>query len=105
MTTTLLTRGRVHSPADPHATAMAVQDGVVVWLGQDSVGRALYDGADETVDLDGAFVAPAFVDAHVHATSAGLLRTGLNLTGVASREAALDALAAHVKSDRSHVVL
>ena len=35
----------------------------------------------ETVDLAGALVAPAFVDAHVHATSAGLLRTGLDLTG------------------------
>ncbi|MFC5288355.1 amidohydrolase [Actinokineospora guangxiensis] len=97
MTTTLLTGGRVHSPADPHATAMAVADGVVVWLGQDSVGEALHGDADEHVRLDGAFVAPAFVDAHVHATSAGLLRTGLDLTGVPTLAAALDALAAHVR--------
>ncbi|UVS79342.1 amidohydrolase [Actinokineospora sp. UTMC 2448] len=95
--TTLLTGGRIHSPADPHATAMAVQDGVVVWLGQDSVGATLYANAEETVDLDGAFVAPAFVDAHVHATSAGLLRTGVDLTSAPTMAAALDALAAHVR--------
>ncbi|MFC5057428.1 amidohydrolase [Saccharothrix xinjiangensis] len=72
---------------------MAVTDGTVVWLGQDSVGRALHPGA-EVVDLGGAFVAPAFVDAHVHATSAGLLLTGLDLTGCRSSRELLDAVRA-----------
>ena len=31
--TTLLLNGRVHSPVMPDATAMAVRDGVVAWLG------------------------------------------------------------------------
>ncbi|WP_018680849.1 amidohydrolase [Actinokineospora enzanensis] len=97
MTTTLLLGGRVHSPADPDATALAVQDGTVVWLGQDSVGRALHPGA-EVVELDGAFVTPAFVDAHVHATSAGLLRTGLDLTGTRSLAECLAAVTAHVRA-------
>lgn len=64
---------------------MAVTDGVIVWIGQDSVGRALHPDA-EVVELHGAFVAPAFVDAHVHATSAGLLLTGLDLTRTSSVE-------------------
>ncbi|MBC6450660.1 amidohydrolase [Actinokineospora xionganensis] len=102
--TTLLTGGKIHSPADPHATAMAVEDGIVVWLGQDSVGRTMYSGADETVELDGGFVAPAFVDAHVHATSAGLLRTGLDLTGCASLTECLDALRAHVRTSGNALV-
>ncbi|MFD7660770.1 amidohydrolase family protein, partial [Actinosynnema sp. NPDC059797] len=72
---------------------MAVTDGAVVWLGQDSVGRALHPDA-EVVDLGGAFVAPAFVDAHVHATSAGLLLTGLDLTGCRSARELLDAVRA-----------
>ncbi len=91
--TTLLVGGRIHSPTNPDATAMAVADGTVVWLGQDSVGRALHPGA-EVVDLEGAFVAPAFVDAHVHATSAGLLLTGLDLTGCTSLSGLLDAVRA-----------
>ena len=36
--TTLLLGGRIHSPAMPDATAMAVRDGAVVWLGSDDVG-------------------------------------------------------------------
>jgi predicted amidohydrolase YtcJ len=53
---------------------MAVTDGVIAWLGQDDQGRAWYPGA-EVIELAGAFVAPAFVDAHVHATATGLLWT------------------------------
>ncbi|MEV6872246.1 amidohydrolase [Amycolatopsis sp. NPDC051128] len=79
--TTLLLGGRVYTPAGPDATAMAVTGGTVVWVGQDAPARALHPGA-EVVDLGGAFVAPAFVDAHVHATATGLHLTGLDLTGV-----------------------
>ncbi|HEX2283291.1 MAG TPA: amidohydrolase [Mycobacterium sp.] len=76
--TTLLFNGRVHSPASPDATALAVRDGVVAWLGSDDVGRAQYPDA-HIVDLDGAFVAPAFVDSHVHLTATGLTIAGLDL--------------------------
>lgn len=58
---------------------MAITDGTVVWVGQDAPGRALHPGAAE-IPLDGAFVAPGFVDAHVHATATGLHHTGLDLT-------------------------
>ncbi|WP_410636304.1 amidohydrolase [Amycolatopsis sp. cmx-4-83] len=82
--TTLLLGGRIYTPAGPDATAMAVTGGTVVWVGQDAPARALHENA-EIVDLQGAFVAPAFVDAHVHATATGLHLTGLDLTGVRDR--------------------
>ncbi|MFD1152726.1 amidohydrolase family protein, partial [Saccharothrix hoggarensis] len=91
--TRLLVGGRIHSPTAPDATAMAITDGTVVWLGQDAAGRALHPDA-EVVELDGAFVAPAFVDAHVHATAAGLMLTGLDLTGCRSLAELLDAVRA-----------
>jgi predicted amidohydrolase YtcJ len=91
VTTTLLLGGRIYS--SQAATAMATTDGTIVWVGQDSVGRALHPDA-EVVQLDGAFVAPAFVDAHVHATSAGLLLTGLDLTGCGSLAECLAAVRA-----------
>ncbi|WNV92149.1 amidohydrolase [Umezawaea sp. Da 62-37] len=72
---------------------MAITDGTIVFVGQDSVGRTLHPDA-EVVELDGAFVAPAFVDAHVHATSAGLQLTGLDLAGCASLAECLDAVRA-----------
>ncbi|GAA4846105.1 amidohydrolase [Saccharopolyspora rosea] len=94
--TTLLLGGRIHSPADADATAMAVTDGVVAWVGTDEVGRALHPDA-EVVDLAGALVTPAFVDSHVHATSTGLLLNGLDLTGCASLTEFLHALRDHVE--------
>jgi hypothetical protein len=81
--TTLLRGGRIHSPAMPDATAMAVRDGTVVWLGGDDVGLAQFPDA-EVVDLGGGFVAPAFVDSHVHLTATGLMIAGLDLRAATS---------------------
>ena len=62
----------------PDATAMAVRDGTVVWLGGDDVGLTQFPDA-QVVDLDGGFVGPAFVDSHVHLTATGLMLAGLDL--------------------------
>lgn len=93
--TTLFTGGRVHGG---DATALAVDGGLISWLGTGDP-----PAADRTVDLAGALVAPAFVDAHVHATSAGLLRTGLDLTGAGTAADVLDAVRDRVR-DRPGVV-
>jgi predicted amidohydrolase YtcJ len=85
---TLYTGGRVYSPADPRATALLVTDGRVAWLGADADAPR----ADQVVDLAGALVTPAFVDAHVHATDTGLTRAGLDLTGAQSAAEVLDAV-------------
>ncbi len=62
---------------------MAVRDGTVVWLGSDDVGLAQFADAD-IVDLDGGFVAPAFVDSHVHLSATGLVLAGLDLRAATS---------------------
>ena len=90
--TTLLLGGRIYSTTHPDATAMAVRDGVVAWLGSDDVGRDQFAGAT-LVDLDGGFVAPAFVDSHIHLTATGLALTGLDLRAAASREHCLQLIA------------
>ena len=93
--TQLLLNGRIYSTSHPDATAMAVRDGMVVWLGSDDVGRAQFPDAD-IHDLDGAFVAPAFVDSHIHVTATGLRITGLDLSGADSPEHCLQLIAAHI---------
>lgn len=94
--TTLLLGGRIHSPASADATALAVTDGTVVWIGQDGPARALHPGA-EVIDLDGAFVTPGFVDAHVHATATGLHFTGLDLTTIRDAAELLAAVSGAVR--------
>lgn len=79
MSTQLLLGGRIYSPVSADATAMAVTDGTVVWVGADGAGRALHPEA-EVIDLAGRFVAPGFVDTHVHCTQAGLALLGLDLS-------------------------
>ncbi|HEX2290375.1 MAG TPA: amidohydrolase family protein, partial [Pseudonocardiaceae bacterium] len=91
MSTTLLLDARLPSVAG--ATSLAIVAGTVAWAGDDSTARACFSDADEVLELHGALVTPAFVDAHVHATSAGLLASGLDLTGCATLAQCLDLIA------------
>lgn len=104
--TTLLINGRVHSPAAPDATAIAFSDGpdgAVVWLGADDTARSEFPDA-ETVDLAGAFVAPAFVDSHVHLTATGLSLTGLDLRQATSRAHCLRLIAEYAAAHPDGIV-
>ena len=93
----LLHGGRLLSPADADATALLIVGDTISWVGDESAAAGLVDSADEVIDLAGAYLTPGFVDAHVHATSAGLLLTGLDLTGCSSAEQLLAALADHAR--------
>ncbi|GGY74285.1 amidohydrolase [Streptomyces omiyaensis] len=93
--TVLLRGGEVHSPADPFATAMVVERGHVAWVGEEGAADAFASGVDEVVDLEGALVTPAFVDAHVHTTATGFALTGLDLSSAASLAEAAELVRAH----------
>lgn len=92
----LLHGGHVYSPADPFATALIVDGTRVAAVGQDAPLLLEADGVDEVIDLRGASVTPAFVDAHVHATATGLLLTGVDLAGTAGPQDLLTLLSARL---------
>ncbi|WP_157120988.1 amidohydrolase family protein, partial [Nocardia miyunensis] len=104
MSTQLLVGGRIHSPSSPDATSMAVENGTVVWLGAERPGRALHPDA-EIIDLDGAFVAPGFVDPHVHVTALGLQLTGLDLSGAASLAQCLTLVGEYARAHPDAVII
>jgi predicted amidohydrolase YtcJ len=85
----LLRNARVHGA--PGADTVAVADGRIAWVGRGDGG---YDGAAEVVDLAGALLLPAFVDAHLHVVQTGFLLTQLDLRSATRLQDALDALAA-----------
>ncbi len=93
--TTLLRNGAIYTPADPFATAMVVENGAVAWVGSEGAADAQAGSVTEVVDLHGALVTAAFVDAHIHATSTGLALTGLDLSGCADRAGVLERVAAY----------
>jgi predicted amidohydrolase YtcJ len=101
--TTLYRNGRVRSPADPFATALLVDDGTVAWVGSEGAADAM--SADVTVDLEDAWLAPAFVDAHVHTTTTGLALTGLDLASAPSLAVLLDRVAQASRQARGGIVL
>jgi predicted amidohydrolase YtcJ len=102
---TLLRGGPVYAPSAPGADAMLIVDGTIAWIGP-SAGAAVHaDGADAVVDLGGALVAPAFVDAHVHHTMTGLTLLGLDLRGIRSRDELLARLSDEARRTRGRPVL
>ena len=104
MSSTLYHHGVIHSPADPFAEAVLVSDGVITWLGADDTAAGLAPNVDDVVDLDGALVAPAFVDAHAHVLETGFALEGLDLSrgaGVRSLAGALAALALAARTARA----
>ncbi len=105
MTRILFRGGYVHTPADPHATALIVDGGDIVWTGDDSASEHFLDGVDRVVELDGRLVTPAFVDAHAHLAATGLNALGADLSGAGSAAEALDLLRAHAAATPLPVVL
>ncbi len=93
--TTLLRGGAVYNLAEPYATAMLTVGDTIAWIGSEDGADLHADAADTVIDLDGALLAPAFVDAHVHATSTGLALTGLELSAAGSGTELLDLVAAY----------
>lgn len=93
----LLVGGHIYSPEDPFATAMLVLDGRIAWIGDDA-GAQVHAEAAPMLDLRGAWVAPAFVDAHVHLTSTGLALTGLDLSRARSLAQCLELIRSAAQS-------
>ena len=100
---TLFRNGRIYAPEAPDATAFVVEDQTITWIGtEDGIGQY---AALEVVDLDAAFVTPAFVDAHVHTTSTGLGIVGLSLASAQSLGEALDRIERAARANRGRPLL
>jgi hypothetical protein len=92
MSRILVHAGLVYSQGNPNATSFVVNDGHFAWIGDREAAQIFESDVDFVVDLGDAFIAPGFVDAHVHLSATGLQLSGLNLAGTASAKVALEAL-------------
>lgn len=90
---TLFRNGTVHT-TDGHAagapSAVAVEEGLIVWVGDEDGASRYETHADRVVDLHGALLAPAFVDAHAHTVMTGFGLTRLDLHHTTTLVEALD---------------
>ena len=69
----------------PSATAMVLNEGVFLFVGEDKEALSMATDRTEIIDLKGNFVTPGFIDNHVHFISGGLQLSRVNLNDVLSR--------------------
>lgn len=101
----LLRGGTVHAHGSPFATALLIDGDSIAWVGDDAGAVLRMADADRVINLDGALVTPGFVDAHVHATSAGMTLDGLDLSRTETLQEALDAVSAAARQRRGSVLI
>ena len=61
------------------ASALAVVDDKLVYVGKDSVAKKLIGKKTKTYDLDGKCVLPGLIESHMHAESTGWMNVSLNV--------------------------
>jgi hypothetical protein len=76
------------------ASAVAVRDGRIVFVGSDSIPKNLLGPKTEIIELAGAMVLPGFQDAHVHPISSGVELAECRLHELTTATAVLDSIRA-----------
>lgn len=94
----VLTGGTIYTadPDRPLAQAVAVSNGRIMAVGDETAVMPLIGEGTRVIDLDGAFVYPGFTDSHVHLAGVGERELTLNLEGVTGIGELQEVLAAEV---------
>src|SRR5215207_7189962 len=87
-------RIRTLDPERPHATALAVRDGLIVAVGDDAVVREHAGAGTEIVDGTGIALVPGLVDSHIHPFHGTDGTRGADLGGLHTLDDVRGALAA-----------
>lgn len=87
------------NPAQPQASAIAVLDGAIVYVGDDETARRHTDRETRVIDLDGRMMLPGFHDTHAHVLAGGSSMSDCNLDDIRDgdriRELLHECLATH----------
>src|SRR5690349_20849829 len=100
---TLYRNGLIDSPTGDGAGALLVEDDRIAWIGPDDAADPPDGGS--VVDLAGATVTPAFVDAHVHTTATGLALSELDLGRAKSLQELLEQVERAARAGRGRPVI
>ncbi len=92
----VLVNGRIYTLNDtkPTATALSILGDRIMEVGTDEEVLAASAAGTQVLDLAGKTVVPGFIDAHGHLLNLGLGLQQLNVTGTATYQAIIDAVAA-----------
>lgn len=90
----VLRHGRVYTmdAARSWVESVAIRSGKIVFAGEDSKIAPFVGRQTQTIELEGRYAMPSFIDSHVHPLSAGIDMTHLDLTPFNTKEQILDAI-------------
>lgn len=97
----ILTNGVVYTmdPARPRATAVAVAEGKILYIGEDRGALRLRAEAATVVDLGGKMVLPAFQDSHIHLVTGGIELGLCDLNGLRTKEEVFEKIRAYAAAN------
>jgi predicted amidohydrolase YtcJ len=88
------------APSRVPATAIAIREGRLVYIGPDSGVAGLIGRATRVLDLPGRMILPGFHDSHVHPVSSGIELGECNLSELAPLRALTDSIASCARATR-----
>lgn len=88
----VLTNGNFYTvnPDQPTATAVAVRNGKIIFVGDDAGAETFIGEMTMVKDLEGSTVTPGLIESHAHIFGVGTYRMQLNLLGVKSWESVVE---------------
>ncbi|MBR0597302.1 amidohydrolase [Sinanaerobacter chloroacetimidivorans] len=98
----VLTNGRVYTinAANSIAEAVAIKDGAIVFVGNDSEAKQYIGKNTKTINLEGKTVLPGFIDTHVHAPgTAYTVLYNIDLNNLTTVEAVMSTIEAFVRKN------
>lgn len=99
--TTYFFNGTIYSMDESSSqyTAMIVENGRITELGGDRINDRIAGSDFTSVDLDGRYVFPGFLEGHGHFMSLGEVVCGLDISGMASWEKVLEKVVLYAASE------
>ena len=97
----VLTNGTITTmdPARPLATALAVAEGKILYVGDDRGALRFRVGSTVVADLGGKMVLPAFQDSHVHLVTGGVELGLCDLNGLRTKEDVFEKIKAYAAAN------
>ncbi len=96
----IVTNARIYTADQtrPTATAMAIRDGRILFVGSERGVMTFAGSSTQRLDLGGKTVIPGMVDAHVHLVNLGQTLRRVNLVGTTSYEEIIERVAERARS-------
>lgn len=85
-------------PLMPSASALAIKDERIAWVGDQKDSMSWIGKKTQVIDLKGCYVYPGFVDTHIHILYTGLSKTYLQLKECKSKEEILKKVKERLKN-------